>query len=233
MIKNLKILCILLALTIISLSVVSAQTLIAGKVYNSDYSNTIDGADISVTCNSYSLDTNTLEDGTYAVRFEETQCNEGDSVSVSASKSGFQEKTGSGTVIKCEDADCNENYVMIINLGMSIQTYGGHSGGNSGRLSRYYLCGNGLCDSGETINTCPEDCKNELLTQTSSTQESEEETETGITLTENEDNENSAGITGAVIGALGSGGYLFVIVFVLGVIVLAITTFIIRKRKKI
>jgi hypothetical protein len=237
-----------LFLVIMSLSLASSQTLIAGKIYNSGFSSTISGADVSVTCNSQSLHTNTLGDGTYAVRFEETECIDGDSVSVSASKSGFQGKTGNGIVSKCEGDDCSDNYVIIINLGMKTQTSG--SGSGEGRSwGKYYMCGNGKCDSGESINTCPADCKTvQLLAQktepTGNSDNSNSGGQTGILNLTNETTEETQtettnagffpGMTGATVGALGALGTfwtIIIVLFLVGVICVAIILRITRKRK--
>ena len=60
-----------LMLMIFSVGVASAATLIAGKIYNSDFSETISDAFVSVVCNSTTSDTVSLSDGTYGIRFAE------------------------------------------------------------------------------------------------------------------------------------------------------------------
>ena len=84
-----------------SLSFASAAVLVAGKIYNADFSATIEGADVSVTCNhpagenagNYTLSDISNSDGTYGVKFPETYdveeeliCGIGDEVTVSAVK---------------------------------------------------------------------------------------------------------------------------------------------------
>lgn len=244
MMKYSKVICVLFIIAI-SLSLVSSQTLIAGKVYNGDFSDTLDGVDVSVACNSYSLNTNTFGDGTYAVRFEENECNGNDSVSVSVSKSGFEGKTGSGVVSKCDDVDCDENYVLIVNLGMKTESAETGSTGSSGSSGgRYYFCGNGKCDSGESSITCPRDCK-VVVKQTTETTKNEETTNTeGATempeeitevIEEPQQEEPKirlfSGMTGAVIGTLGTAGVLIAVIFLVGLIVVAITVKIVRGRK--
>ena len=88
-----------LALFLISMiGVVSAKTLIAGKIYNADYSDTISGADVLVTCDGtpHSLVTSS-SDGTYSVTYDdEEQCGYGDTLNVYAEKdglSGYKEGT--------------------------------------------------------------------------------------------------------------------------------------------
>jgi len=181
---------IILALSIVS-SLASAQTMVAGKVYNSDYSSTIEGATIDVKCNSYSLTTTSLADGTYAVRFAESECTLGDNVNVVSNK-GELTGSGSGIVAECED-NCQEDYFVIANLAMKQKpsSPGGSSGGSSGRV---YICGNGKCDSGETAITCKRDC----------------EVKTNLTVNNNETNQTepialngtepvSFGVTGASV----------------------------------
>ncbi|MBS3077500.1 hypothetical protein J4233_04475 [Candidatus Pacearchaeota archaeon] len=244
MTKNSQFVYIFLVLTVLSLNLANAQALVAGKVYNADFSDILSGVNVKVVCNNAEpSNTITLGDGTYAVRFEETECNESDSVSVVASKSGFQDKSGSGTISRCEGTDCEEPYVTIINLGMKTQTSnGGNTGGGSS--GRHYLCGNGKCDSGESVNTCPKDCKTiELLTQTTNTTaNADDEETTGTqatrteipeeTLSETTNASSFPGITGAVIGTLGAAGTFLIIVFLIGIIAAAITVRIIRKRNR-
>ncbi|MEK6918358.1 MAG: hypothetical protein AABW51_05415 [Nanoarchaeota archaeon] len=79
---------------------VSAKTLIAGKIYNADFSGTIAGVDVIVKCvhgTTNTLSTTSLSDGSYSVIYNETgdfACNNGDFLSVSATKgelSGYKE----------------------------------------------------------------------------------------------------------------------------------------------
>jgi len=90
-----------LALFLIStISVVSAQTIIAGKIYDSPNFNTANGvanANINVTCNSNVLTTQSLSDGTYAVGFEVEDCPNNSTVTVVAEKNGIS-NTGTGIV---------------------------------------------------------------------------------------------------------------------------------------
>ena len=150
---------------LLTIGMASAQTLIAGKVYNSDYSSLIEGASVTVQCNTNRLVTTSLADGTYAVRFNQTECTLGNGVSVTASK-GSLSGSGSGVVVECLSGDCNDEYSTVINTAMketnsgSPVSSGGGSSGGGGR-ARVYICGNGKCDSGETEVTCARDCKTE------------------------------------------------------------------------
>ena len=80
-----------LALMLVSvIGMVSADTLIAGKIYNSDFTDTVGGADVSVTCQlGSSTNTKTAvsgTDGQYSVVFEDSQCNYNYDLTVYASK---------------------------------------------------------------------------------------------------------------------------------------------------
>jgi len=80
------------------LGIASAKVLVAGKIYNSDYSSTIDGADVKVTCHhtggnagDYVLNNQSISDGTYAVNFPQQYedgmvCDVGDNITVEAVK---------------------------------------------------------------------------------------------------------------------------------------------------
>jgi len=113
---KLQIVCFLTA-AILFIEIASAQTLIAGKVYNSDYSNIIGGASVSVQCNGNILTTQSLADGTYAVRFENSQCTLGNGASITASK-GSLTGTESGVVGECVSGNCNDEYSTVINTAL-------------------------------------------------------------------------------------------------------------------
>jgi hypothetical protein len=159
MTTNIKIYSILfsLAFILLTLNLADAQTLVAGKIYNSDFSEMISDSTVTVTCNSNSLYTVSLNDGTYAIRYETSLCGLGDSVSVVSTK-GELRSSDSGVIERCDGSECPDEYVVIINLGLKAPvqaTTETHSHGHS----FFYYCGNGKCDSGETVNTCPKDCK--------------------------------------------------------------------------
>lgn len=233
--KTLQLLGLGLVLGIFLISVVSAQTLVAGKIYDSGYDNLVSDADVNVVCNSNTLTTTSLSDGTYAVRFEQTDCDLGDDVDVNAVK-GILSGSGSGTVIECnEENDCAEGYVSIINLAIKSQYSGSHSGS-----SRYYLCGNGKCDTGESANTCPKDCllpsqnqEQTQQTQTPDTNSTQTTAGVGIVINPPENKTNGISrITGGVIGALGT-GWIIVIIFIAAILILSLIVRFIRKRKDI
>ena len=83
----------LVGMFILSMGLVSAKTLIAGKIYNADYSDTVAGANVTVMCDHGGVvsfaNTNSSADGSYGVEFSETgfnACNDGDTLTVYAEK---------------------------------------------------------------------------------------------------------------------------------------------------
>lgn len=79
----------------ITASVSADTTFIAGKIYNSDYTDVISGADVAVICNGEIINTASLSDGAYSVTYFGTNCVEGSSLTVSAVKGDlYGSKTG-------------------------------------------------------------------------------------------------------------------------------------------
>src|SRR3989338_3057110 len=144
MTKKLSILCFSVLMIFVVLStalagLAGAQTLVAGKIYNSDYSSVVSGASVLVTCTStagsFDLSTTSLDDGTYAVRFNESECTVrdtvGDTVKVSASKNTLSGEN-SGTVIACEGDGCTESdYVSVLNLNIKTENNNQNTNTNS------------------------------------------------------------------------------------------------------
>lgn len=64
----------------------SKKTNIGGTIYNSDYSSTISGANVTVTCNGFNKNTLSNANGVYSVEFIASECTVGDSVTVVAVK---------------------------------------------------------------------------------------------------------------------------------------------------
>jgi len=115
-----KVYCIfsVLVFIILSISLTSAQTLVAGKIYNSDYSGNIGEASVIVTCNFNTLNTNSLNDGTYAVRFDVGLCNVDNDVKVTATKDNLAGE-GNGVISVCnENQNCDDGLVSIVNLNL-------------------------------------------------------------------------------------------------------------------
>lgn len=221
------------------INIVNAQTLVAGKVYTSGYDDIVSGADIAVTCNSNDLDTTSLDDGTYAVRFDESKCGLGDNVNVNGAK-GDLSGSDSGVVIECNDQDnCAEGYVSIINLAIKTSQGTGGNNGGGGEGRHYYYCGNNYCDTGETATTCPKDCKANATANATTSQGTVELTiENQEQNTSENDNETTAEnqgglITGAVIGAEGNSGLLVIIAFLAILLASLIAVRFMRNRKAI
>ncbi len=109
--KKILSLMILGLFVISSLSLVSASTMIAGKIYDGD-GNLISGADVEVTCDSNVQETTSNSEGDYAVTYSEFDCNSGDSLSVYAEK---EDMSGSktGTII---DNVVDDWDVAIVNV---------------------------------------------------------------------------------------------------------------------
>jgi len=103
---------IMTALLFSVMGVVSADTTyIAGKIYNADYSATINGATVNVTCNGNLLSTTSQNDGAYSVSYDESVCSQGSSLSVHAVKEGVGENTIIGTIH-------NDYPAVNVNLGV-------------------------------------------------------------------------------------------------------------------
>jgi hypothetical protein len=96
-----KLMVMFVALTLLmSFGMVSAKTLVAGKIYNADFTDVVVGADVTITCENSSLGTfvtynvTSSSEGSYAVEFYEggggtELCNDGDTLTVDANKDGM------------------------------------------------------------------------------------------------------------------------------------------------
>ncbi|HLC78676.1 MAG TPA: hypothetical protein VJH92_06130 [Candidatus Nanoarchaeia archaeon] len=69
-----------------AVSAVTSNTLIAGKIYNADYSSTIAGANVTVNCDGNVQSVASLSDGAYSVTYDGSLCFDGSSLTVSATK---------------------------------------------------------------------------------------------------------------------------------------------------
>ena len=87
---------ILSILVFISLSfvLVSANTFVIGKVYNTNFNNPVSGASISVTCQGNTKTTTSLNDGAYGIGFEVSECADKSSVSITATKDNLYGSSG-------------------------------------------------------------------------------------------------------------------------------------------
>lgn len=232
---------LILTFGILFLNVVSAQnyTLVAGKIYTAGFNDIVSGAQVSVVCNSYSLSTTSLNDGSYAVGFDPAlyPCLSGNSVGVSASTTTLT-GTASGNVAECNHGEtCDADFIAIINLIMNTKPSTTDNTGVGGGGGYYYFCGNGKCDTGETAITCPRDCNITKLAENKSNEAEENKTApTNETLSSKEPTEDTAQqtsgisrITGAVIGALASSPPLTFIV--LAIIIIIVASLIVRVKR--
>jgi hypothetical protein len=88
---------VLLTVTLISL-VSADKVVVAGKIYENNYADTVSGASVNVTCGDLLGSTTSLGDGAYVVKFDEdTTCHENATVSVFAVSDGMT-GTNSGEV---------------------------------------------------------------------------------------------------------------------------------------
>jgi hypothetical protein len=122
---------LLTSIMAVSASVTSAPatTIIAGKIYdgpNFETANGVQGANINVTCNQYLLQTISLDDGTYSVKFSDNTCPDNSNVTVIAEKGGI---TNSGTG-KVHDytAIMPDLYLGVVNIAL-IPEFGAFVGG--------------------------------------------------------------------------------------------------------
>ncbi len=107
----------ILSLLVLSIGAVSAKTLIAGKIYNADFSETISGADVTVTCNGHIQTTTSLSDGSYSVTYKETgsgSCDSGDTLSVYASHPDYGANSKTGVIN--DDVFGNNWDLAIVNV---------------------------------------------------------------------------------------------------------------------
>jgi len=83
--KKAFILIFLSLLVLSSLAMVSAGTVVMGKIYNADYSSTITGADVTVVCGSSEpWIGKSKTDGDYVASFSSSVCEIDDEITVSA-----------------------------------------------------------------------------------------------------------------------------------------------------
>ena len=218
---------LIFSLVLLSLaSSVSAKTLVSGITYNSNFGATLADASVKVECaGGLTKNTVSLNGGIYGVAFDADECSKTSTIKVSASK-GNLAGNAQGGIVACNG--CDEAYLSIVNVVLTEQPQppaeDEEDEDDDGRGGYFYLCGNGLCDSGENNNLCPQDCKlieNEAQKTSLSTGSSEPE--------QGEEGGN-AGITGAAIGG-GAAGMIIPIIFILAIILISVIIFVIRKRR--
>lgn len=207
MIKSKLFVFIILGLMISLIGFSEAKVLVAGKIYESDHITAIANASINVQCDTNYLNTISLSDGTYAVVFDVNSCS-----------------------IVNVTSNINNSIIMkvVINLPNEVPVEDndeGSSGGGSSGGGRFYLCGNNICDSGESIKTCPKDCNKtaELITGL-------EGSDTEKTNPKNEQPNLFSKFTGAVIGVLGTTNFFVIVISLIGVIGIVIITIVFKKK---
>ena len=92
---------VLIAMVVLFVGAVSAKTLITGKIYNADYTETISNANVEVTCNGNVKNTSSLDDGSYSVTYSENgaeSCNNDDILSVFASHPDYGANMRDGVI---------------------------------------------------------------------------------------------------------------------------------------
>jgi hypothetical protein len=93
---------VLMLMVVAMLGVVSADTVIAGKIYNADFTAIEPGASVTVTCGGILAPEGTVlskDDGAYSVTYdEELGCHQGSTLSVHAIKTGVGENTVTGEI---------------------------------------------------------------------------------------------------------------------------------------
>ena len=100
----------------LSMSLVAADTIIGGKIYNADFSETVAGASVEVTCNGNVKTTTSLSDGAYSVIYSEDPedeseyCDNGHALSVYASNPDYGSNTVEGII--------HNNVVFNIDVGI-------------------------------------------------------------------------------------------------------------------
>jgi len=105
---------------VFSISLISAQTLITGKIYdlNSGSPVVLSGADVKIFCNNYAGSDITTSEGVYGVLISGSDCFADDTVIINVSMEGYVGATETGVVIACNDSayqhDCTTNNVERI-----------------------------------------------------------------------------------------------------------------------
>jgi len=204
----------LFAIILVGLNFVSANTLVGGTIYDGSPDNPVSGAEITVQCDSLYLDTTSLSDGTYAVVFDKESCSIINSEAKDESYS-----TMKLTVYIQDDTDEEED------------NSDKPSTGSTKRTNSVYLCGNGICNTGESSNTCLRDCPlPEETIQPLSVSENNTQEKEIITLEQNSDVSGNPGVTGAVTGTNDKSNTWAIVT--IGLLLLVMIFFIIRQLHK-
>jgi len=127
--KSVLVLSILALFLIMSVAMVSAYTTaVVGKVYNADYTDTINNATVEVTCihgtTPTTNSTTSFGVGDYMVQFTDNQCALNDTISVYGFKDGLSD-TGDGELINVNMTSFNlalgvSNLALIPEFGFFV-----------------------------------------------------------------------------------------------------------------
>jgi hypothetical protein len=232
-------------LSIMSISLVSSAVIISGKTYDPSINagNELSGVNVVVACTyngtTTTKNTDSKSDGSYGIGFNSAtlpiECTSTDNIDVSFTKSTRYGDSFS-FIVNTKSINVLTDYFILENLVLDkTQTTPVNNGRNSGSGGRedsyYYNCGNGLCNDGESIETCPQDCVETQIDEETESEETEE-----ITELDQEPEEATGffgGITGAVVGTLGVAGTWIVGVFLVGLVGMSITVRQIRRKKRL
>lgn len=251
--KNKIALFVLPILVLFLISIVSAETLVGGKIYSSDFNTPSAAASVTVSCEhngqTYPKYTSSLGDGTYAVEFLETECNETDIVKVTATKGDFSGES-QGTINECDSGGgCEAAYFVIINIIMKQTTPDtdddtSYTNKGSSSISVCYPSWEctewSNCVGGLQSRTCTDlrKCGTTRFKPSTSRdctvgEDGEGDGEiTSETDTSEEDRSFFSGITGAVTGIFSTGRGITVFIFIIVIIVLAILITVVKKKEK-
>lgn len=107
---------LILGMFLLSVGFASSLTLISGKIYNSDYSQAVEGAYVEVNCNGNVQNTTSNAQGDYSFVFSERDCNDGDEASVLALHPDY----GSGSMSGIVENDVFRTWdLAVINVPMT------------------------------------------------------------------------------------------------------------------
>jgi len=158
----------IVAIFLFAISIASASppiTLVVGKVYEQSIGgNGISDANIKLICKNTTMNVKSLGDGTYAAAFNESDCNDGDQLTITIEKSGYKTQTYSQVYDSTNMSQISPIYlqiasqVVVINFILNNQTSSKAKSCKSS--SNSYEC--------ERFWDCPQvwtDCKNNIQTR--------------------------------------------------------------------
>ncbi len=232
--KNAFVFAFILLSIVLASSVVSAETytVVAGKVYTSDYTQSLADAKVTIVCGSIKEEPITKNDGTYAAKILSSLCNINSEVAITASKDGYDSSSANVTVTLCDgnaicETDQTENttidYIALANPNLKesapAQPTSSGGGGSSRRST-----------GSSVIVITSKNLTNQIVVPEVPENDSAQEEQ--ITLNEDEsaaDTEESflSKITGAFAGPGAAGSWIIVIIF----LAIVIAAYIFVKRK--